>query len=90
MIFNGPSEERLEGAKSVINSARLCDVEKFLIWLYTKGYTEGRIDTKKEVLQGTLDLDIKECETCEYYDAAFMPCNACEDKSEYVPIQKKE
>lgn len=23
------------------------------------------------------------CDTCEYNTAAFMPCNACEDKSEY-------
>lgn len=29
------------------------------------------------------------CDTCEYITAAFNPCNACKDKSEYVP-QKVE
>ena len=25
------------------------------------------------------------CDTCEYNTASFMPCNVCEDKSEYEP-----
>ena len=29
------------------------------------------------------------CDTCEYNTAAFMPCNACEDKSEYKPQESE-
>ena len=30
------------------------------------------------------------CDTCEYNTAAFMPCNACEDKSEYKPQESED
>ena len=30
------------------------------------------------------------CDTCEYNTAAFNPCNACKDKSEYEPQESKE
>lgn len=29
------------------------------------------------------------CDTCEYNTASFMPCNACEDKSEYKPQESE-
>jgi len=30
------------------------------------------------------------CDTCEYTTAAFNPCNACKDKSEYKPQERSE
>ena len=30
------------------------------------------------------------CDTCEYEPAAFTPCNACKDKSEYKPKESEE
>jgi len=32
----------------------------------------------------------KTCDTCEYRTAVFMPCNACEDKSEYEPQESED
>lgn len=30
------------------------------------------------------------CDTCEYTTAAFNPCNACKDKSEYKPMERSD
>ena len=30
------------------------------------------------------------CDTCQYTTAAFNPCNACKDKSEYKPQESEE
>lgn len=30
------------------------------------------------------------CDTCQYTTAAFNPCNACKDKSEYKPQERSE
>lgn len=30
------------------------------------------------------------CDTCEYSTAAFNPCNACKDKSEYKPQEGED
>jgi len=30
------------------------------------------------------------CDTCEYTTAAFNPCNACKDKSEYKPQERSD
>ena len=35
-------------------------------------------------------MDEPTCDTCEYNTASFMPCNACEDKSEYEPRESEE
>ena len=30
------------------------------------------------------------CNTCKYTTAAFMPCNACKDKSEFEPQESED
>ncbi len=44
-----------------------------------KAYKKGYYDA----LEKTREESEPTCDTCEYTAAAFNPCNACKDKSEY-------
>lgn len=59
------------------------DTKLKLIEANVNGYTQGLKDASNTEQEPT-------CDTCEYNTAAFNPCNACENKSEYKPQEKIE
>lgn len=52
------------------------DMKLKLMEANINGYTQGLKDASNTEQEPT-------CNTCEYNTAAFNPCNACENKSEY-------